>query len=168
LAAHVDELAAGVARLTAEQQDLSAAVLPADYTGPDKAVGGSEARSDDSVVPVLGRLEVWVTGYFLPTFRRPFGREVRWCAAWQEHAEAVVRLEGLWSSWQALQVEPKLGIITWLTHSGRRRRTRVLPDRYPRPCRSPWAAIVGASTYLGADRGRHRVPARGSPLQWRR
>ncbi|HEX2805753.1 MAG TPA: DUF4913 domain-containing protein [Kineosporiaceae bacterium] len=116
LAAHVDELAAGVARLTAELQDLSAAIVPDEYPGPDEAGGGSDARSDDSVVPVYGCLEEWVTGYFLPTFRRPFGGEVRWCAAWQEHPEAVVRLQGLWSSWEALQVEPKLGIITWLTH----------------------------------------------------
>jgi Domain of unknown function (DUF4913) len=115
LAARVDELAAGVARLTAELQDLSAAVLPEEYTGPDQAEGGPEAPAVDFVTHYAS-LEDWVTSYFLPTFRRPFGGDVRWCVAWQDHPEAVVRLQGLWSSWESLQVEPKLGIITWLTH----------------------------------------------------
>jgi hypothetical protein len=67
LAAHVDELAAGLARLTAELEDLSAAVLPDEFAGSVHDETGSTAPSDGTV-PVYARLEDWVTAYFLPTF----------------------------------------------------------------------------------------------------
>ena len=116
LAARVEELAAGVARLSCELQDLSVAVLPQEYTGSGPSTDGEPAAPSDGFVTHYASLEDWVTAYFLPTFRRPFGGEIRWCPAWQEHPEAVVRLQGLWSAWESLQVEPKLGLITWLTH----------------------------------------------------
>ncbi len=37
-------------------------------------------------------LEDWVTGYFLPMFRRTLGGEFRWCAQWWQHGEAISRL----------------------------------------------------------------------------
>jgi hypothetical protein len=35
---------------------------------------------------------------------------------WVEHAEAVLRLEALWRSWETLRLDPNLGMATWLTN----------------------------------------------------
>jgi hypothetical protein len=122
LAVRVDELTAGLAHLAAEVEDLSAAVLPAEFTlldddPPAAAADGSPpgAGASGQARPVYARLEDWVEQYFLPTYRRPVGGEIRWCAQWQDHAEAVTRLEALWRSWEALRLDANLGIATWLT-----------------------------------------------------
>lgn len=58
-------------------------------------------------------LDSWVRDYFCATFQRPLGGEFRWCFQWQEHREAVVRLDALWCSWKALRRDPALGLATW-------------------------------------------------------
>ena len=117
LSLRVDELAAGLTRLAADVEDLTTALLPADFTLPDDdpppAPGSSPTASVSE--PAYARLEDWVEQYFLPTFRRPIGGEIRWCDEWREHAEAVTRLEALWRSWEVLRLDPNLGIATWLT-----------------------------------------------------
>ena len=35
------------------------------------------------------------------TFIRRLGQTQRWCASWWAHAEAIVRLEALWRTWEA-------------------------------------------------------------------
>jgi len=65
-------------------------------------------------VPVYGSVQEWVTGQFLPMFRRPLGGEYRWCRQWWQHAEAITRLTALWHSWEALRLEPGTGIAIWL------------------------------------------------------
>jgi hypothetical protein len=106
LAARVDELAATVAGLSRDLEDLSTALLPT----------GSDLSPPTPVTPAYATLEDWVTGFFHPTFRRQFGGELRWCAQWHEHPEALLRLEALWRSWEALRLDPTLGIATWLTN----------------------------------------------------
>ena len=64
--------------------------------------------------PVYDGVEDWVTGQFLPMFRRPLGGEYRWCPQWWLHAEAITRLTALWHSWEALRLEPGTGIAIWL------------------------------------------------------
>lgn len=119
LADRVDELAAGFAQLASDVEDLSAALLPSDLTIPDDDPPPSPAPPADQgqsvPEPAYERLEDWVDQYFLPTFRRPIGGETRWCTQWPEHAEAITRLEALWRSWEALRLDPNLGIATWLT-----------------------------------------------------
>ena len=114
LALRVDDLAAGLAQLTSDVEGLAAAVLPAELTLPDDdpPPGRASAAPSDSV---YDELDTWVEEYFLPTFRRPIGGEYRWCSRWQEHPEALTRLEALWRSWEALRLDPNLGIATWLT-----------------------------------------------------
>ena len=53
-----------------------------------------------------------MTGFFLPTFRRraPLVRSMA------RTPEARLRLEALWRSWEALRLDPALGIATWLTN----------------------------------------------------
>lgn len=64
--------------------------------------------------PVYAGVEEWVTGQFLPMFRRPIGGEYRWCCQWWQHAEAITRLTALWHSWETLRLEPGTGIACWL------------------------------------------------------
>jgi len=64
--------------------------------------------------PVYDGVEDWVTGQFLPMFRRPLGGEYRWCRQWWQHAEAITRLTALWHSWEALRLEPGTGMASWL------------------------------------------------------
>jgi hypothetical protein len=139
LAARVEQLVVDVARLAQELGDLTAALEPASRVGPEprqraadpeaivdqlsilnpEVLLNPESRlnpsSGDATAPGYAQLEDWVEMYFLPTFQRPFGGELRWCTVWKEHAEAIVRLQALWRSWEALRVEPRLGMITWLT-----------------------------------------------------
>ena len=48
-----------------------------DRASPAPAAG----REDPPPQPVYSSVEDWVTGQFLPMFRRPLGGEYRWCAA---------------------------------------------------------------------------------------
>lgn len=80
----------------------------------DAGLGASaraDARGQDEDYP---NLESWVRDYFCATFQRPLGGEFRWCSNWQEHREAVERLDALWCSWKALRRDPALGLSTWL------------------------------------------------------
>ena len=63
--------------------------------------------------PVYTAVEGWVTGYFLPMFRRTLGGEYRWCAQWWEHGEAISRLTSLWHAWEVLRLQPGTGIGVW-------------------------------------------------------
>jgi hypothetical protein len=78
----------------------------ADDSGPD---GPAEATPE----PVYYALEDWLTGYFLPMFRRTLGGEYRWCHQWWQHGEAISRLTSLWHSWEVLRLQPGTGIATW-------------------------------------------------------
>ena len=106
LRTRVDELAAVVAGLTRDLEDLSAALLPTT----------DGLSSPTPATPAYATLEDWVMGFFLPTFRRQFGGELRWCTQWHDHPEAQLRLEALWRSWEALRLDPTLGVATWLTN----------------------------------------------------
>jgi Domain of unknown function (DUF4913) len=64
--------------------------------------------------PLYSGVEEWVTGHFLPMFRRPLGGEYRWCRQWWQHAEAITRLTALWHSWETLRLEPGTGMAVWL------------------------------------------------------
>jgi hypothetical protein len=103
-------------------------LLPAlpDQNAADEAVPGTGARvpgaaetvTSDGVAadvpePVYTAVEDWVTGYFLPMFRRALGGEFRWCASWWQHGEAISRLTALWHAWEVLRHQPGTGIATW-------------------------------------------------------
>jgi hypothetical protein len=80
-------------------------------SGPDE--DRDEGR-EPQPQPVYGSVEAWVTGQFLPMYRRPLGGEYRWCRQWWQHAEAITRLTALWHSWEALRLEPGTGMAIWL------------------------------------------------------
>ena len=106
LEARVDDIAAHVAALTSELTDLASAVYAGDLSPSTPATPS----------PRYATLDEWVGEYFAPTFGRLVGGEHRWCSQWQQHAEAITRLEALWRSWEALRLDPALGMATWLGH----------------------------------------------------
>lgn len=71
------------------------------------------AAGQSLALPVYGRVEDWVSGYFIPLFRRPLGGQYRWCPGWDEHLEAVSRLTALWRAWEACRIEPGTGVSDW-------------------------------------------------------
>ena len=72
------------------------------------------ADGDEPPDPLYGSVADWVTGQFLPVYRRPIGGEFRWCPRWWLHAEAITRLTALWQSWEAMRLQPGTGTANWL------------------------------------------------------
>ena len=138
LAQDVHDLRAGLAQLSAELGDLAAAVAPASEA---EAGPGTDAAKDYET------LVDWVERYLLATFQRRPGGEIRWCDAWPEHPEAVVRLEALWNAWGALRRDTEFGMANWLTS-------------YLDPQLSALAARSGP--FAQCSPARH-VPAAGAP-----
>lgn len=105
LQAQVEDLTSRFEALSQEITDLSAAVSVTSNWSPL----GDEEQAYPS-------LEAWVSDFFAPTFRRPIGGEFRWCTHWQDHPEAVLRLQALWRAWALLHADGPLGSATWLTN----------------------------------------------------
>ncbi|MFN8185226.1 MAG: DUF4913 domain-containing protein [Candidatus Nanopelagicales bacterium] len=61
-------------------------------------------------------VDEFVRGLVVPVFRRNVGPrvEARWSARWWESAEAIMRLEAMWRSWEALRHDPATGVSNWL------------------------------------------------------
>jgi hypothetical protein len=87
--------------------------LPPDLPGEPAADDSSPDVQAEAPEPVYYALEDWLTGYFLPMFRRTLGGEYRWCHQWWQHGEAISRLTSLWHSWEVLRLQPGTGIATW-------------------------------------------------------
>ncbi|MFC5187203.1 DUF4913 domain-containing protein [Actinomadura harenae] len=84
--------------------------LPAATAAP----GDTPARAVVRVTkPYYSSVTVWVTEYFVPTYRRTLGGEFRWCAQWWNHAEAISRLSALWQSWEACRLQGATGVGLW-------------------------------------------------------
>jgi hypothetical protein len=110
----IQRLVHQVAELRAEVNGLTTELT-------DLAVDRSAGITGEAGCPAVAglryeRLEGWGHDYFLPNFKRPIGGEIRWCNEWQQHAEAITRLEALWRSWEHLRLDAALGMATWLTN----------------------------------------------------
>lgn len=80
----------------------------------DLALPPPGADGDEPPDPLYASVADWVTGQFLPVYRRPIGGEFRWCPKWWLHAEAITRLTALWQSWEAMRLQPGTGTANWL------------------------------------------------------
>lgn len=80
------------------------------------APGGPPAAEPaaDAPPPMFASVHDWVDGHFAQVYVRPLGGQFRWCARWWEHAEAIIRLEALWRTWEQLRLDPVAGMATWL------------------------------------------------------
>ena len=79
----------------------------------DAGSPGGDATDSEPFLPCFGSLEEWVVSVFAPTYARRTTPTFRWCGEWWRHPEAISRLEALWRSWEALRLDPLLGMSTW-------------------------------------------------------
>lgn len=109
MSARLDELDAALARLTSDVDDLGAA--------QGAGVAASLPETDAPVPePFFDTVDEWLRAFFLPTFIRPIGGDIRWCTHWDQHAEALLRLEAMWRAWEVLRLDGGLGMSIWLLH----------------------------------------------------
>ena len=109
------ELARQAALLEQLRRDVADLQQQADEPPAEPA---GEAMGEGPVEPRFGDVEQWVTAVFAPTFGRHLDSRTCWCPSWWDHAEAIVRLEALWRSWEAARLDPDRGIAVWLRDFG--------------------------------------------------
>ena len=89
----------------------------------DDQADGSGSHADptgeDDLPPLhFGSVDEFVRDFVRHVFRRNVGEpgraEHRWSARWWESAEAVIRLEAMWRTWEHHRLDPATGISTWL------------------------------------------------------
>lgn len=63
-----------------------------------------------------GSVDDFVDQFIVPVFSRKVGERAahRWCGEWWRSAEATIRLEALWRSWEHLRLDPATGMSVWL------------------------------------------------------
>ncbi len=110
--ASLNELDARLSRLESSYEALEDALALPSPTANGSTAAGAET-SGATPEPLYPNVEAWVAGWFAPTFARRLGT-TRWCAQWWLHAEAIVRLEALWRSWETLRLDPNQGMSSWL------------------------------------------------------
>ena len=81
-----------------------------------RASDGTKAEEPSTLY--YGSVDEFVREFICPVFRRNVGdgqrAEYRWSARWWESAEAIIRLEALWRSWEHLRQDPAVGLSVWL------------------------------------------------------
>ncbi|BEH02802.1 hypothetical protein brsh051_20830 [Brooklawnia propionicigenes] len=100
---------------------------PTDHpTTPQSETSEAVDEADNDATPetepppelYFGSTDEFVREFVCPVFRRTVGEagraEYRWSARWWESAEAVIRLEAMWRSWEQARLDPATGISTWL------------------------------------------------------
>ena len=91
-----------------------AELVPADESDDQPA----PPDAGDPAPPALyyGSVDEFVRDFLVPVFSRQVGDRAarRWSAEWWRNAEAIVRLEALWRSWEHLRLDPATGMSVWL------------------------------------------------------
>ena len=58
----------------------------------------------------------WLRDYLSVVYWRWLGTRHVWCPRWWAHPEAVVRVEGMWRSWEKMRsADAAMGIASWFT-----------------------------------------------------
>lgn len=81
-----------------------------------EAGGGKDGKGKEKPKPkpVFPHAVAWVEQWFIPTFQRKTGPgTLRWCRLWWAHAEAMVRFESLWRSWEVMRLDVGTGMGVW-------------------------------------------------------
>ncbi|MEU6332787.1 DUF4913 domain-containing protein [Streptomyces sp. NPDC047049] len=75
---------------------------------------GKDKKPEEKPKPAFPHAVAWVEQWFIPTFQRKTGPgSLRWCRLWWAHAEAMVRFEALWRSWEVLRLDVGTGMGVW-------------------------------------------------------
>ena len=92
-------------------------LLNSQVAGPAPAAARPPVEPDDTFEPYYPSLEAWVQEFFVVAFARVLGGPLgHWCVQWWDHAEAILRLEALWRTFEAARQEPVAGMAVWLAH----------------------------------------------------
>lgn len=95
-----------------ELRDAATAAAEAELgpTAPDAT------QADAPPALYYGSVDEFVREMIVPVFRRKIDERGarRWCAEWWRSAEAIMRLEALWRSWEHLRLDPATGMSVWL------------------------------------------------------
>lgn len=89
----------------------------ADWAAVDAELTGRAAPPAATAAGGLyyGSVDEFLSDYLRHVYkRRVDGRSRVWAAEWWRYEEAVVRLEALWRSWEALRLDPSTGMSEWL------------------------------------------------------
>lgn len=76
----------------------------------------AQLEESDDAEPQLyfGSVDEFVRDYLVTAYRRRVdGQRTLWAADWWNYDEAVIRLEALWRSWEALRLDPATGMSVW-------------------------------------------------------
>lgn len=99
----------------ADAEDLAASAL-ADIEST-AAQASQQVVQPDSPQLLFHSLPEFVANLVCPTFRRELsgkGSGLRWSARWFESAEAIMRLEAMWRSFESLRLDGSTGISLWM------------------------------------------------------
>ena len=79
-----------------------------------RAASGADVEEPPELY--YGSVDEFVREQIVPVFRRRVGpgEGLHWAADWWRYPEAVMRLDALWRSWEALRLDPALGISVWM------------------------------------------------------
>ncbi|MGC8628531.1 MAG: DUF4913 domain-containing protein [Acidimicrobiales bacterium] len=119
--------------------------------GPAPAAGSSACATELTVTeapkPRFANVVGFVERYLAPVATTRLGGAAVWCPYWWEHPGAVLRLEALWRSWEALRLQPG-GMSTWWTgHYDPHMRVLLDADRGPfYRCQKAHTPAVALST----------------------
>lgn len=97
----------------AEQPGLDAAELAALRSVMDRLRDKGQTTPASGFRPRFPDLESWVHEFFVLAFGR-HTEQVRWCAHWWDHPEAVLRLDALWRTWEVASLDPVHGVANWI------------------------------------------------------
>ena len=82
----------------------------------DNTTAASGADVEEPPELYYGSVDEFVREQIVPVFRRRVGpgEGLHWAADWWRYPEAVMRLDALWRSWEALRLDAALGISVWI------------------------------------------------------
>jgi len=82
----------------------------------DSLAGAAPAEpAPEPAGPLCPDLTTWVEHIYVTTFIRRLSQTQRWCPSWWAHAEAIVRLQALWQTWEAARLATDgAGLADWL------------------------------------------------------
>jgi len=101
-------------------------------TEVDRGVGETHVAGAEERELIYPTVEMFVNGYLLEHYRRAVSStSSTWCPEWWRHAEAIIRLEALWRSWEHLRLDAALGMSVWLREHADHHMTVLLSSNGP-------------------------------------
>lgn len=123
--------------------------LIAGAEGWEEPPAGTANGARQTVQPHFSSVEEFVTGYLSLGTEVRTGGPIVWCASWWVHPEAVARLTALWRAWEALRLEPAIGMSNrWTLHFDPHMRVLLDAERGP---------------FASCNRGQHQKGKPGPP-----